>query len=103
MNSVLSRTGVHPKVQSDVISHVNGAGGQRDGDYEGQVQGDVRGFGLRQLVVIRAQSEANAGVPLSNISFCLNLKSSRIEQCRPVIMASDQFSRRIKGKQINNS
>lgn len=55
--------GVGPKVQSEVISRVNGVGGQRDGAYEGQVQGDIRGIGLRQPVVIRAWSEASAGAP----------------------------------------
>lgn len=57
------RGGVRPKVQSEVISRVNGVGGQRDGDYEGQVQGDIRGVGLRQPVVIKAWSEASAGAP----------------------------------------
>ena len=43
-----SWAGERPQVQSDVLGSDNGAAGQRGGDYEEEVPGDVRGVGLRQ-------------------------------------------------------
>ena len=69
-----SWAGERPQVQSDVLGSDNGAAGQRGGDYEEEVPGDVGGVGLRQPVAVRPGRirDGCSTFLLSSVSFSPN-------------------------------